>query len=331
MTEQEAQQVIDIVGTPGRFFSRSPVDGIVFGASFSQAIELVTYANWADQANYNSYIQLNPSRKITGTRCRAEDITHWAWFVLDIDPVEEYNEPMKALDRAEDLMKAMFGLKELHRVVVDSGRGVQAWYPLGPLPTNEVIKVHTDPLPRDFELEDVPAVEKEMTIREAAPRVMSYWLGWLAQRMGTYEGCNIDTSCSDLSRVMRMPFTTNQKTGRRSTILTTTQKVNESLARRLLTYAPYHLFKERPVMTVIGNGCWTSYVGQMTRGGRIFLTEGSEEPGRHRAASAAMLSLMDLGCDLEQIKAALRFGGALCSPALPASETDQMVERRRVK
>lgn len=341
MTKEEAEQILALFDPayPARFFARNPANQEVFGGAVTDADMLVVYANWADAANYNSYIQLNPTEKLTGTRCRAEDVSHWSWFVLDIDPVggvpfdTEFGTltppglPEVMLEKAESLMKAQFGLSKLHRVLIDSGRGMQAWYPLGPISTNETIHVHTEPLPRDFELEDVHNVTRELRMGDAASRVMSYWLGWLSARLGSYAGCVIDTSVSDLPRVMRLPFTINQKTGRRASIIETTSKVNESLARRLLTYAPYKVWKDRPAVDVAGGG-WTAYVGHMTRGGRIFLTEGAEEPGRHRAASAAMLSLLDLGCPMEEIKAALRFGGSLCTPVLPASETDPMVERR---
>lgn len=334
MTKSEVERVLSLFahwpeGSIARFFARNPTTQDVFGASASSARWLCDYANWADEMGFNSYIQVNPTNKQEGTRCRAEDISHWCWFLLDIDPVLPYADPMEALAKAESLLKAQFGLTKLSRVIIDSGRGVQAWYPLGPIPTNDVFRAHTDPLPRLFELEDVPSVVKEMTVGEAAPRAMAYWLGWLNERMGTHEGCNIDTSVSDLPRVMRLPYTINQKTGRKASIFDTYHGgVNETLAHKLLSYAPYKVWQDRPVVDVPSGASWTEYVGHMTRGGRVFLTEGQDEPGRHRAASAAMLSLMDLGCDPEQIKAALRFGGSLCTPCLPASETNQMVDRR---
>jgi hypothetical protein len=331
MTEKEAKLVLALFDPqyPIRFFARNPCSQEVFGGAVADANMLVDYSEWADKAKFNSYIQLNPTRKLVGTRCRAEDITNWSWFMLDIDPVLPYADPMSTLERAEDLLKAQFGLKELHRVLIDSARGVQAWYPLGPIPTSEIFKAHTDPLPRSFDLKDVSDVEREMKIGDAAPRAMAYWLGWLFERMGgTYSGCNIDTSVSDLPRVMRLPFTINQKTGRRTEIKETTSLKNMSLASKLLTYAPYKVWKEKPAVEALEGALWIMYLPHMTRGGRVFLTEGAEEPGRHRAASAAMLSLMDLGCDYGQIKAALRFGGQLCTPVLPSSETDDMIKRR---
>jgi hypothetical protein len=334
MTKEEAQQVLDLLrphwpqGARARFFVRNSDTQEVFGCSVPNAEMLAHTATWAENAKYNCYIQLNPTFKPVGTRCSAEDITHWCWFLLDIDPVLEYANPSEALERAEAKLQAMLGLNKLHRVLVDSGRGLQAWYPLGSRATLERIVVHVDPLPRTFELEDVPIVTREVTIGEAAPRVMGYWLNYLSQRLGTVAGCQIDTSVSDLSRVMRLPFTVNQKTGRRSSILERCSGVNVSLADKLLTYAPYSIWKERMPSLSMEGASWHQYLPHMTRGGRMFLTEGQEEPGRHRAASSAMLSLLELGCQADQIKAALRFGGSLCTPTLPPSETDVMVERR---
>lgn len=333
MIRSEVEQIFNLFshwpeGSIVRFFARNPTTQDVFGASASSARWLCDYANWADEMGFNSYIQVNPTNKQEGTRCRAEDISHWCWFLLDIDPVLPYADPMEALAKAESLLKAQFGLTKLSRVIIDSGRGVQAWYPLGPIPTNDVFRAHTDPLPRLFELEDVPSVVKEMLVGEAASRAMSYWLGWLNERMGgTYSGCNIDTSVSDLPRVMRLPFTINQKTGRRSSILECSSGVNVSLAEKLLTYAPYSLWKSKPILNISFSD-WASFIPYMTRGGRIFVTEGSTEPGRHRAAASALLSLLELGCSKNQIKAALYFGGKLCTPVLPDSEIDPMVDRR---
>jgi hypothetical protein len=65
----------------------------------------------------------------------------------------------------------------------------------------------------------------------------------------------------------------------------------------------------------------------MTRAGRLFITEGAEEGGRHHAAVAAARSLRDLGCSAEQAKLALIEGGKMCFPKFEANEVEVIIVR----
>lgn len=69
------------------------------------------------------------------------------------------------------------------------------------------------------------------------------------------------------------------------------------------------------------------FVAHMTRAGRMFLTEGSEEGGRHHAAVAAARSLRDLGCSHTQARLALIEGGKACTPIFGADEVDIIIRR----
>jgi len=333
MTFIEAKKVLDILyaqwpnSAIPRFFARNK-EGRCHGTAILGAEDLAVESAWADRARFNSYIQMNPSMSRTGIRCSAEDITHWSFFLVDIDPTG----PDPDLDGAEEAVRSILsnylGIINLHATVIDSGRGRQLWFPLEKLPLYGHHKVWSEPhLTRN--LEPIADLEpKTLQTIKAAPRAMAYWHGLLRDRTAHLRDVTIDTSVSDLARVMRLPYTINQKTGRMATILSSQPGPNVGMAHKLISYAPYKLWADRPEV-MISNGKWPEYLSSMTRGGRIFLTEGSTEPGRHHAASAAMLSLLDLGCPIDEIKAALRFGGSLCDPILPASDTDAMCERRR--
>ena len=160
--------------------------------------------------------------------------------------------------------------------------------------------------------------------RTAAAKAQSYTLATLPST----DGCIVDTSCSDLARVMRLPYTTNQKTGRRASIIWRSSHANPALVRWLLDRTPASLW-ERPAPSTVAPGSpWAAYLPDLTVAGRRFLTEGAEEPGRHKAAAAAMLSLLEQGASEEQILSALSHGARLCEPPLPQPEVTTMVTRR---
>lgn len=336
MTPAQAKQVFDLFkgqwpsNSVMHLFFRTLKGRIhVDVAPNPETLERLT--EWATGSGYNCYVQVNPTYAAWPGRARTDTITHWSWFLVDLDPTG----PDPDLDGAEDFVMGFLsnylGIIHLHAVVIDSGRGRQLWFPLDTTPTDKLVPLRTEPLPRHPDAADILSNTRMVPMREAAPRAMAYWLGVLRDRMPIGLDITVDTSVSDLPRVMRLPFTINQKTGRRGSILSTQPRQNVGLADKLLHYAPYRLWKERAVVP-IGGGTWPAYLSSMTVGGRKFVTEGQQgEGGRHRAASAAMLSLLELGCPLDEVKAAIRFGGQLCQPVLPPSETDPMVERRRGK
>lgn len=338
MTLAQAEELFSIMqaqwpeGSIFRYFARRPTDERVHGQAVYTPAELVCVTGWADTHGYNSYVQVNPTMRRDGVRCSGVDITHWSWFLMDIDPIAPISDPMSLLEEVERQMRGHFGLHDLQRIIIDSGRGVQAWYPLDPFPLKGLAVFRTAPIPRQWEDEDLKQNLAMIERREAVPRGMAYWLDFYRHRIAEWAGCVVDTSVSDLPRVMRIPYTINAKTGVVGSLLHRDDGRNEHLASQLLAYAPYHIWKEKdPIVELNGfndQTPWDKFVKFMSRGGRIFLTEGSMEGGRHRAAASALLSLMELGCGKEQARSALLWGGRLCTPVLSRREIDPMIERK---
>lgn len=308
MTNEEATLVFDLAhffwpsGSTFRFFAKS--ESKVFGCAIHNPHELAVMSGWADRNGYNSYWGINPTHKRIGTRCSSLDILAWCFFPLDIDPVAPCYDAPTFLERAEiALLDELPKLDPRCRLLISSGRGLQALYPVTPL------------------------IFDDSGIRTRLSRALNHLLNRLSTALGTIAGCQLDPSCSDLPRVMRLPFTLNQKTGRRANILKTTYDVALPDPRAILDLHDAHPGSVT-AQRLDPQDHWINYIPHMTAAGRRFLQEGSASPGRHRAATAAMLSLLELGADEPQVLSALRVGAVLCEPPLPHRDIENMVERR---
>ena len=285
-----------------RYFARRPTDGHVYGCAITSPEELARTTDWADANHYNSYWQPNPTLKDHATRCSAADIMSWRYFMLDVDPVTADAAPAVAARHAyEDIGKPLF-LLNADVTVINSGRGMQVLYPM--------------------------IGEPDYT----ATRAMAFWLNALKKSLKRRKldfGCTIDTSCSDLPRVMRMPFTINQKTLNRSFIVREATELNHELAGKLTSLAPEHVFKMPEPSVPTGTlTWWMEYIPHLTVRARKFLEAGDEETQRHYSAAACLLSLIEQGATEPQCLAALGHGAQLCDPPLPQGEVVDMVTRK---
>jgi len=335
VTRAEAEKVFSLLPQPLRVFTRKGDEH--FGMVAGNPAQLRNIANWAEAEEQNVYLQMNPSDRISGTRVAADEIRSWCWFLVDIDPVEkkaleEYGFLEMAADRVQGMLQGYLGLEKIHRTVVDSGRGIQIWYPLGPEATDRRLGCRTAPWSGDLD-----EIEKDVelySIAEAAQRAMSYWLKFLRERLPFGQigdlGCVIDLSVSDLPRVMRCPFTVNTKTGRRTRLLMEARGANPTLADKLLKYAPHHVWKRPDAVCLTGateSTPWQVFVPHMTVAGRRFIQEGTDEGGRHFAAVAAARSLRDLGCSAVQARLAVLEGWKRCTPNDDVGEVDTIIRR----
>ncbi len=150
----------------------------------------------ATHTDWNLYITLNPSRPDARSRMRprARDISHLQAILIDLDPISPNAQPMRAATTVAGTLHA-HGVPIDCITFVDSGRGAQLWlmHPVTPVA-------------------DIP---------HCAERVASL-VRWAANAFpaGIY-GCAVDTSCSDLARLARLPGSINQKTGAPAALLTT--------------------------------------------------------------------------------------------------------------
>jgi len=324
-------------GSVFRYFARRPRDGAIYAETLDSAEDLRRVCSWADRVGYNSYWMPNPTKTKGKTRCRSTDITHWQWLMIDIDPVDpDHNDPGACARRIHGILEgslyAQPGAEYKEKLGlplrINSGRGMQALYPIQARDLSYGWMDRTEYWESGKPSTAPPLVAvTEVDGRVFAPQIASWWLHELRKKLGpsgSYAGCTIDTSCSDLPRVMRIPNTINVKTGKRAEVIGyPSGPVLDP--ERLAVFVPMTLPDVHPKIVARR---WTDFVPHMTVAGRRFLLEGEEEPGRHRQAAAAMLSLLDLGANREQVLAALLYGAKRCRPQLEPKEVFDMVNRR---
>jgi len=246
---------------------------------------------------------------------------HWSYFLIDMDPVctcpperakkklskcvtcRGKADPLAACEEAllwiGEWMGRDFGGKRGERpIIIDSGRGVQAWIRL------EDLSLYT-------QSEKMPYQGSRIE-RSVARRVNGYWLKKLDEKLGMTHGCRIDTSVSDLPRVMRCPGTVNVKTGRTAKFIYATDRVFVGLANLLVTGTPKQALTDpEPTEGVAAGQPWQMVFSHLTRMAQEYLTQGQAEPGRHKVMWHTAKKLRELGVTRAEARRALSWANAL--------------------
>jgi hypothetical protein len=231
---------------------------------------------------WDIYVSMNPSKSLRGIRVRASEISHWSTILIDIDPISEGANPLAAAGVVTTELRVLLQDSALSPMVVDSGRGVQLWLHLQPLALDDTLR----------------------------PRARAA-VGELLRRLSTpSHGCIVDTSTADLARVGRMPETLNSKTGRRAVILDSGGDPVATSA--VLALAPSTTYEAPPTTTTN----WQQALPWLSLTATDYLTLGTVEPGRHKAAYAAAAALRDAGMLLGDVEALVLNGAQKCSPPL---------------
>jgi hypothetical protein len=147
----------------------------------------------------------------------------------------------------------------------------------------------------------------------------------LHERLGMQAGCKIDMSVSDLPRVMRMPGTINQATGRRAAIIRAGHP-SKYLAKILVNHVPLdHMSLPSPVERT-GSIIWQAAMPYLSQTARDFINSGASEPGRHKLMWHTARTLKEAGCDRDETKKALTWGNMMCRPKpLDEAEIDKIL------
>jgi len=266
-----------------------------------------------EKDGFDFYVQLNPTPERARPRCRARDITHWCWLLLDIDPKFPHADPFGALDAYLAALSRVTG-QTIRPLVLDSGRGAQAWVRMDDT-SLELPWLITE----RYDERGVPVRgprERVVAGRTVARRVMGFWLRRLLEDVGVVSGCALDTACSDLPRVMRCPDTVNSKTGRRARIIEPGAGAHPNLVNLLLAQVPFSEFSPPPPSEsgLIEGRTWPDVLVTMSRTARDFIRGGAEEPGRHKAAVATARSLKEQGLTPAACRQALDRGNERCTP-----------------
>lgn len=266
----------------------------------------------------NVYVAPNPTCSTRGTRHTAKEVTHWSFFLIDVDPVhEKLCNPSRSMERALMFLGAWtgFDFKKTPPIIIDSGRGIQAWVRLD-----------------DWELVDKVADDNKtpgVIERSLARRVNGHWLKKLNEYVGIDDGCRIDTATSDLPRLMRCPGTMNQKTGKRARFVVPSAAVFTGLAKTLYEQTPSSVFWEPEAPQGLSEGArWQEAYPHLTMMAQKYLTQGQSEPGRHKVMWHTAKKLREVGVSRKEAQRALRWANGLLGKeeALPDEEVTHALD-----
>lgn len=247
-------------------------------------------------STWDIYLGLNPANTFLGTKVRDIDITEVIGLVIDVDPQPGLLYPASQAEACEEPILAAVE-RVLGRIpsstVMFTGRGLQVW-----------LRVQYDIL----------TPSNRPIWRSAIKRFTRE----IAQAF-SHDRFVIDTSCTDLSRLVRAPGSTNQKTGALVTAISTHSypaiQPNSFLDRFFIPESP-----ESAPAVLRPNERWWKIFHTLTNRAQVFLTEGVSEPGRHAAAYATAASLRDSGVSFSVAEGLITRAARLCTPPLPQEE-----------
>jgi len=260
---------------------------------------MTTVIRKAREGNWSAYLQLNPSSYKLRFRASTHDITHVSLFLVDLDLMdstahEQWNDWGK---RVIWLVNSILGA-EYDPAWIHSGRGLQLWYRQEPL---------------------IPVTPSNVKQIPWATSALLRKLNEHIEAESNGAWC-VDTSCSDLPRLARMPGSINQKTGEPAVILWE-GKPSIDFTERLLAWAPP--FKEQPVHDGETHSNWIKVFHRLSGLAKDFISEGVPAPGRHKGAYGTAASLRDAGINLEMARLLLQRGALKCSPPLNPEEIEK--------
>jgi hypothetical protein len=256
--------------------------------------------------SFNFYVQPNPTACTTGIRVSTRDISHWSWFLVDIDPKlgMETPDPKKYLDEVLLWFGEWMGwdFAKDSPLILDSGRGMQAW----------------------FRLEDFPFdVETPEFSRGQVRSAMSYWLQTIAHKVGTKYECKLDTTTSDLPRIMRCPGSINKRTGREATIIVEGSPL-KGLAHRIVGLAPKEIVYAPELLIPRNTYPYEILAPTLTLRARNFVENGRESPGRHTDVQHLAKCMWEKGACEAVIRNAIAKGN---KKSLPEPIDQKEIER----
>jgi hypothetical protein len=287
-----------------RWFARKGNERM--GGGVDTVEELMLAALSAEGMNF--YIAPNPAITRAGTRHRTADVSHWSWFLIDIDPIQDDAHPGHVAEVVLMRLLSWWGINfsERRPLLIASGRGVQVW-----------IRLEDVPLDEEGGPGDLAGVALD---RRYARIAHGYWLDKLAEEIGTMYGCRIDTTSKDLPRVMRCPGTINMKTGRPAILIVPSAEVYEGLTKTLVEGVPEKLFEPVEIVPLPAGTPWQNVYVHLTIRAQNYLTQGKDEPGRHDTAFHTALCLLERGLDRAEARRALQYGNERWDALHPSGE-----------
>jgi len=245
------------------------------GGRLDSMDRLIATIRNAYELGWNLYLQANPSRRAGKVKLSQEDITHWRYIVLDLDP-------------SEDTLAPPLFDKVAHRIF--SGRGYQCWVPVWNEPKVDKIYLKTGDDPARYE------------------RIMAGYIRYHSGKPWT-NGWQIDTSCSDLARVVRCPGSINQKTGAQSVVeywQGEGKSIGELFNLECATPERAHPLQNSTSLSDV--------LPHLTATARKFILDGVESPGRHSACFHTAKLMKELAVPESAARRWVMSGANICRP-----------------
>lgn len=287
-----------------RWFARRPSDSMVYGGHVERQSGLDRIIANLGPRGFNVYIGLNFTDRWEGIRIKSADITTAGAIVLDLDPVPGAVErdgiagAFEAGRKGVEIAGTLIG-QTLSACYIDSGRGVQAWILIEPKALR---------LP-----------EERQQFRDGTGALLRGVSGLL----GEWGGTRLDTSCSDLARVVRAPGSPNQKTGRIAKVLEWGER--NDISGAILALGRQHAPTPRARLNATDSLTLDKVWSQLTVTARRFIRDGVQEPGRHAGAFATAAALREAGIPEPRALQILHAAARNCVPQLPAPDTERCV------
>ena len=248
----------------------------------------------AEALGWNLYLNANPTVNRPGKKkLSRKDVTHWRYVVIDLDPGSAaLIPPRPGLELGEgDTADCL--LNKAHRIF--SGRGYQYWLPIkGALSYLE----H-------------PRLMHPWINAESYERGMRGYLAELSKTSDTWApGWIVDTTCSDLARVVRCPGSMNQKTGRRAVVEHMSQDSTD--VRDISRYSVPDTEHWTNGLKLENPQSLSDILPHLTVTARRFILEGVRSPGRHTACWSTAMTLKSLGVPAPKALEWLMVGSHKC-------------------
>lgn len=284
-----------------RWFARSDRRGNL-GGMVTTPEEMVNIARLSSQG-YNLYVTLNPTNDRICQRISTEDVTHWAFVLIDLDPLSDNFRPNPAAC-AEHMRTVLRKIDSrlAFPAVVWSGRGVQMWLRFAPLPVRDIASRNdATRLTRGF-------------LKHLQPQAP---LGWKLDLVG------------DLARVARMPGSINHRTGQTAQMLDPGVSMSVEEVRCLLE--PFKELYPEPTLSSWSGGermlDYEDVLDDITLRAKTYLALGAISGNRHETCHHTCRTLYEHGVSKASAYSALKIGNAASTPKLEKRELEQILKQ----
>lgn len=288
-----------------RWFSLRPSDGVKYGGIVERWSSFDRIISNLSPRGFNLYFGLNFTNRWDGIRIKSEDVTHAGALIFDLDPVAatpQLGDGLAAAKKAVQLAENHLNV-HLQPCYIFTGRGVQAWALIDPI--------------------HLPDRDAQQRWRQGVGSLLQT----VSRDLGTYLGYRLDTSCSDLARVVRLPGSVNHKTGFHAHIIEPGARVSLAPAPNRfpetfgLGFRTWSVEPVAPQDSLTLDKVWS----HLSVTARRFIADGVDEPGRHAACFASAASLREAGMVERSTLRILRTVALRCGPPLPPAEVDRCV------